>query len=57
MEGSAYSFIPIKTTFLNGSTIPNGSYRLVFRALRVTGNPNLEEDYDSAFSDVFGIQV
>ena len=43
-------------TFPNGSTIPNGAYRFLLRALRVTGNPELDEDYDSVVTDSFGFQ-
>lgn len=43
--------------FDDGSTIPNGSYRFLIRALRVTGNPNLDEDYDYALTDSFGVQI
>ena len=43
--------------FANGTTIPNGSYRVLLRALKVTGDPTKEEDYESWLSPVVGIQV
>ncbi|KAF9526569.1 peptidase [Crepidotus variabilis] len=43
-------------TFANGSTIKDGQYRALLRALRVTGDPTTEEDYDSWLSPIFGIQ-
>jgi hypothetical protein len=32
--------------FDNGTAIPNGTYKILMRALRITGNPMREEDYD-----------
>ncbi|KAG8754498.1 hypothetical protein FRC11_006619, partial [Ceratobasidium sp. 423] len=32
--------------FANGTTIPNGSYKVLFRALKITGNPKKQEDYE-----------
>ncbi|KAI0775848.1 subtilisin-like protease [Trametes elegans] len=43
--------------FANGTTIPNGSYRILVRALKVTGDPKKEEDFESWLSPVIGIQV
>ena len=43
--------------FANGTVIPNGAYRFLFRALRVlTGDLTKEEDYESWLSPVIGIQ-
>lgn len=57
-KGLPINVINMKTaTFRNGSTIPNGSYRFFLRALRVTGDPKLEEDYDFALTDSFGVEV
>ncbi|TFK44150.1 pyrolysin [Crucibulum laeve] len=44
-------------TFANGTTIANGSYRVLLRALRVTGNPTREEDYESWLSPIVGVTV
>jgi len=38
--------------FANGTTISNGSYRLLIRALRITGDPTNESDYESWLSPV-----
>ena len=60
LDGFPINVINMKTaTFRNGSTIPNGSYRLLFRALRVTGNPKEDnlKDYDFAFTESFGVRV
>jgi hypothetical protein len=57
-DGFPIDFINMKTaTFPNGSTIPNGSYRLLFCALRITGNPEEDKDYDFALTDSFEVQV
>jgi hypothetical protein len=42
-------------TFANGTAIPAGSYRILVRSLRVTGNPTAEEDYDSWLSPIIGV--
>ncbi|KAH6906334.1 peptidase [Coprinopsis sp. MPI-PUGE-AT-0042] len=41
--------------FSNGTVIPEGSYRVLLRALRVTGNPDKQEDYESWLSPIIGI--
>ena len=41
--------------FDDGSLIPNGFYRILMRALRVTGDPEKQEDYDSYLSEIVGI--
>lgn len=33
--------------FASGTTIPNGSYRILLRALKITGDPANENDYES----------
>lgn len=48
----------IGPTFANGTVIPNGEYKVLFRALKVTGDPTNEDDFESWLSpDVIGIQV
>lgn len=42
-------------TFANGTTIPNGSYRLLLRVLKVTGDPSEESDYESWSSPIIGV--
>ncbi|KAL0564133.1 hypothetical protein V5O48_017920 [Marasmius crinis-equi] len=41
--------------FANGSRIPDGTYRLNIRALKVTGDPAKDEDWDSWFSPIMGL--
>ncbi|PPQ73671.1 hypothetical protein CVT24_007332 [Panaeolus cyanescens] len=55
--GNPYNSYAFRPTFANGTTIPNGSYRVLVRALRVTGNPSNEDHYDSWLSPIIGIQV
>ncbi|TFK18824.1 peptidase [Coprinopsis marcescibilis] len=55
-EDSSYSTFPVYAPFFsNGTAIPAGSYRLLLRALRVTGNPERQEDYESWLSPVIGV--
>lgn len=55
--GTGFNTLLLDPTFANGTTIANGSYRVLVRALRVTGNPTREEDYDSWLSPILGVQV
>ncbi|KAK7035491.1 hypothetical protein VNI00_011784 [Paramarasmius palmivorus] len=56
LSGNAVSIYPFNSpTFANGTRIPNGSYRLLVRALKVTGDPTKAEDYESWLSPIVGI--
>ncbi|KDR67581.1 hypothetical protein GALMADRAFT_161607 [Galerina marginata CBS 339.88] len=53
---TAWNMLNLDTpAFANGTMVPNGSYRILLRALRVTGNPTKEEDYESWLSPIVGI--
>ncbi|KAF9050468.1 peptidase [Panaeolus papilionaceus] len=56
-HGNAYNTFTFRPRFANGTAIPNGMYRVLVRALRVTGEPSNENDYDSWLSPIVGIQV
>ncbi|CAA7260648.1 unnamed protein product [Cyclocybe aegerita] len=43
--------------FANGTRIPNGLYKILIRALRVTGNPANQADYESWLSPIIGINA
>ncbi|KAF9264126.1 subtilisin-like protease [Marasmius fiardii PR-910] len=53
----AYKVAIDTPTFANGTTISNGSYRFLLRALRVTGDPEDESDYESWLSPIVGVYV
>ncbi|KAF8149470.1 pyrolysin [Crassisporium funariophilum] len=56
--GNGFSTLALTDpAFANGTVIPNGSYRILIRGLRVTGDPTKEEDYDSWLSPIVGIQA
>ncbi|KDN40500.1 hypothetical protein RSAG8_08120, partial [Rhizoctonia solani AG-8 WAC10335] len=40
-----YNTLQVKT-FANGTAIPDGSYKILLRALKITGDPKKEEDYE-----------
>ncbi|KIO30673.1 hypothetical protein M407DRAFT_20206 [Tulasnella calospora MUT 4182] len=43
--------IPLDTpTFFNGTTIPNGRYKILLRALKITGDAEENSDYDTWLS-------
>ncbi|KAF8070083.1 pyrolysin [Lyophyllum atratum] len=44
-------------SFANGTQIANGSYRVLVRALKVTGDAQTQEDYESWLSPIVGITV
>jgi hypothetical protein len=50
-----YNWVGLNSTFANGTDIPKGQYKILVRALHVTGNPSKEDDYDSWVSPIFGI--
>lgn len=57
-DGSAFNQIEFLTpTFANGTTIPNGLYKVLLRVLKVTGDRNNEADFESWLSPVIGVQV
>ena len=43
--------------FANETKIPNGQYRILLRALKITGNPTLEDDYESWLSPIICINA
>ncbi|PBK95398.1 pyrolysin [Armillaria gallica] len=55
-DNFGYNTIAMKSpVFANGTTIPNGSYKFLLRALKVTGDPKQEEDFESWLSPIIGI--
>ncbi|TFK18825.1 subtilisin-like protein [Coprinopsis marcescibilis] len=57
MYDSYYTFSVNGPFFSNGTVIPAGLYRILLRALRVTGNPERQEDYESWLSPVIGVPL
>lgn len=46
-----------KKTYASGKNkIPDGNYKILVRALRITGNPNKDSDYDVWLSPEFAIK-
>ncbi|KAJ7115609.1 subtilisin-like protease [Mycena crocata] len=45
----------LSNTFANGTVVPNGSYRVLLRALRATGDAKNEADYESWLSPIIGV--
>ncbi|KAJ6521908.1 subtilisin-like protease [Mycena vulgaris] len=45
----------LPNTFANGTVIPNGSYKVLLRSLKVTGDPTNEADYESWLSPIIGV--
>ena len=57
-EDNGYNVFGVtEPKFANGTTIANGSYRLLFRALKVTGDRNKQEDYETWLSPIVGIRA
>ncbi|KAM6501852.1 pyrolysin [Amanita muscaria] len=54
-QSNGYSAFTLAPTFANGTTIPIGSYRLLLRALRVTGNLKDQSQYESWLSPIINI--
>ncbi|EJD54606.1 hypothetical protein AURDEDRAFT_179722 [Auricularia subglabra TFB-10046 SS5] len=41
--------------FANGTSVPNGTYKLLMRVLKITGNPANENDYEVFLSPPIGV--
>ncbi len=41
--------------FANGTAIPDGLYKILFRALKVTGDAHSEADFESFLSPIVGV--
>ena len=41
--------------FLNGTAVPNGQYRMLIRALKITGDPKDECDYEAYLTPILGV--
>ncbi|KAG9050740.1 hypothetical protein FS837_002684 [Tulasnella sp. UAMH 9824] len=48
-ESDGYGLFEL-STFFDGTTIPNGRYKILIRALKITGDPEKNSDYDSWLS-------
>ncbi|PFH46516.1 hypothetical protein AMATHDRAFT_7712 [Amanita thiersii Skay4041] len=56
-KGFSY-LVPLQEAkFLNKTPIPNGDYRFLLSALRVTGDPSRDEDIETWLSPVIGVNV
>jgi hypothetical protein len=55
-ENNGYVTIAWDGTYANGTAAANGSYKILVRALRITGNPTDEKDYESWLSSEFTIK-
>ena len=47
--------MPFNGTFLNGTAVPNGQYRMLIRALKITGEPRDESDYEAFLTPILGV--
>ncbi|KAK2464348.1 hypothetical protein APHAL10511_003805 [Amanita phalloides] len=58
LQNNGYSVFALKAPkFANGTAIHKGSYRLLLRALRVTGNRQNEADYETWLSPIIGFDL
>ncbi|KAH8828652.1 subtilisin-like protease [Flagelloscypha sp. PMI_526] len=56
-NGSPYNTLALSQgTFLNGTAIPAGSYKILLRTLHVTGEKGNEKDYESFLSVPFSVK-
>jgi len=44
-------------TYANGSYAANGQYKMLLRALKMTGDPSNEADYEAWLSPIFGVNI
>jgi hypothetical protein len=58
VDANGYSQLDLtKPVFSNGTAIPNGSYKMLLRAAKVTADLKNEDDYESWLSPVVNIQA
>ncbi|PVG01025.1 subtilisin-like protease [Serendipita vermifera] len=51
-----YNLVPwTNSTFTNGTKIPDGQYRVLLRALKITGDPSAQGEYESWLSEIVGV--
>jgi len=56
--GEGFSVFALEQpVFANNTAIPNGRYRILIRALKVTGDPTNQNEYESFVSPVIGINA
>lgn len=58
-DAADYGFtpIPLNGSFLDGSTFKNGAYKILLRALKVTGSRNVLSDYEYALTHEFVVKI
>lgn len=57
-DGTDFNVFELDTpVFANGTTIPNGLYKILLRVLKVTGDPNNEADFESWLSPIIGVNA
>ncbi|KAL0956638.1 hypothetical protein HGRIS_002771 [Hohenbuehelia grisea] len=54
-EKNGYNTFVFNGTFANKTRVENGEYRILLRALKVTGNSKNSSDYESWLSPIFGV--
>ncbi|KAI0786595.1 subtilisin-like protease [Abortiporus biennis] len=52
---NGWNTVTLDGTFADGTSIPNGDYKILVRALKVTGNPANENDFESWLSPAFTV--
>ncbi|EJD44570.1 subtilisin-like protein [Auricularia subglabra TFB-10046 SS5] len=54
-RGRPFVVLDFPTQFANGTAVPDGQYKLLLRALRLTGNPKKASDWDVYVSQQVGL--
>ncbi|KAF8337455.1 subtilisin-like protease [Cantharellus anzutake] len=54
-QSGGYNLVPITSRFANSTQIPKGNYKVLVRALKITGNPKEESSYESWLSTPFAV--
>ncbi|KAL4251464.1 Alkaline protease 1 [Abortiporus biennis] len=56
-DGTGFNAMAFVNVFANGTIVPNGTYRVLLRVLKVTGDPTNEDDFVSWLSDLITFQA
>jgi hypothetical protein len=52
-QSGGYSLVPITSRLANSTQLPKGDYKVLVRALKITGDPKEESSYESWLSTPF----
>ncbi|KAF8524711.1 pyrolysin [Hysterangium stoloniferum] len=56
-SNTVFNRFALTARFFNNTLIPDGQYRVLVRALKITGNPSNEADFETFLSPIIGVST